>query len=346
MRAVAKKVVQPRISVPTMAIKTVPGVRNSVLTSYWTLSKGYLSVWCALSTVPGYLVSVSSLSYLPLGCILGGSFLASAASQAMNQAREHVQDGQMARTKNRPIPTGKISVENANHFATFSALSGAGLLTFAASGSLAPAAVAAATIGLYVRVYTPMKQVSPYNTHVGAVAGSLPVLIGFAAAGGFPILLTPTPWVFFAIQTLWQFPHFYPLAWLYREDYLKGGYKMFPLDDSTGLETAKMCLPYMVALTLLPFASSAAGITSWMFPISASIANTIWGKNWYDFYTRPSKKAAKTYFLGSLWYLISIMGLFVLHTKEDREWVSKSKAKMKSICLHNGVKGDVSNCPI
>merc|ERR1719364_310293 len=94
-----------------------------------------------------------------------------------------------------------------------------------------------------------MKRRTPYNTHVGAVAGALPVLMGYTAAGCS--LLTPHPWALFAFQTLWQFPHFYALAWLHREDYTRGGFKMFPM-SMTGEETASSssrtlaCLPFFL----------------------------------------------------------------------------------------------------
>jgi protoheme IX farnesyltransferase len=206
-----------------------------------------------------------------------------------------------------------------------------------------------------MNVYTPMKTQSPYNTHVGAIAGSLPVLIGFACAQGFPIFLSPEPWVLLGLQTLWQFPHFYPLAWLYREDYLKGGYKMFPLSDESGFETAKMCLPYMIALAGLPFAASALGATSWMFPISASVVNGVWMKQWFDFYSKPSKVLGKKYFLGSLWYLVAMLGLYVIHVEEKEDsqvsrWRHSLKNRLTKICMHEREAEDpmvpATLCPV
>ena len=327
---------------------------KSVTHDYWKLSKGHLSVWVALSALPGYLVSAPFSLPVATG-VLAGTALASAASQALNQIRERDRDREMTRTKNRPIPTGRISIDSAKLFAATSAFCGFGLLTVAAGGSVAPALIAASTIGLYVNIYTPMKTVSPYNTHVGAVAGSLPVLIGFACAGGFPIFLSPEPWVLLGLQSVWQFPHFYPLAWMYRDDYMKGGYKMFPLSDETGEATAKMCAPYMAGLWALPLASSAIGATSWMFAISGSLVNALWTKQWYSFHARPSKATARTYFLGSLWYLIGIMGLYVVHLNENEEsevhhWRRLLKTRLSGLCVHEREATDLmipsSLCPI
>ena len=319
---------------------------STLLSAWWTLSKGHLSVWVSLSALPGFLVSVPVVGVFPLAGIMAGTALCSASSQALNQALEYRRDALMTRTKNRPIPTGAISVEQAKRFALVTGISGAGLLTIAAGGSLAPAVIALSTIGLYVNAYTPLKTVSCYNTHIGAVAGSLPVLIGFACAGGFPILATPAPWLLFAIQTLWQFPHFYPLAWMYKDDYTKGGYQMFPLSDESGKETARMCFPYMIALGCLPFAASAAGVTSCMFPVSASVVTGVWMKQWWDFFLVPSKKSARTYFLGSLWYLLATMGLFAVHLEEGAEhtWRARMKLRLKSVCFHEG-GGDSQHCP-
>ena len=349
VRAVKPMPAIPAIPVHIPDVSAEPGT----VKDYWRLSKGHLSVWVALSAFPGYLVS-APFSLPVASCVLAGTALASAASQALNQAQEAARDARMLRTKNRPIPSGRISQSDAQLFAAVTGAVGCGLLTVGA-GSLAPATIALSTIALYVKVYTPMKTQSEYNTHVGAIAGSLPVLIGFATAGGFPIFLSPEPWVLLALQTLWQFPHFYPLAWLYKEDYSKGGYRMFPLSDRTGAETAKMCAPYMAALAVLPFAASALGATSWMFPISASVANGLWIKQWWDFNAAPSKRTAKIFFLGSLAHLIAMLGLYVIHVEEKEgstvhNWRHRLKDRMGSLCMHEREAKDLmvppSFCPV
>ena len=325
-------------------------VSTPMLSDYWHLSKGHLSLWVSLSALPGYFASGVIAGPAVLPALLVGTFLSSASSQALNQMIESDRDATMDRTKNRPVPTGRISKEKAKIFGFSSAIAGSAILTIG-TGSIAPACIALSTIGIYVGIYTPMKQKSAYNTHVGAIAGSLPVIMGYAATGGFPVLVsTPDPAVLLAIQTLWQFPHFYPLAWIYRADYCKGGYVMFPLSDVSGHATARMCGPYMAALAVLPFVSSGLGVTTWMFPVSASIANLIWTKQWFDFYSKPSKKNAKLFFFGSLWYLLTVLGLFVLHNRtaaESRGSVQdRIRTYMSSICLHKSVAINDQFCPI
>jgi protoheme IX farnesyltransferase len=342
---------------PLVVPEKIDASPMTTLSDWLKLSKAHLSLWVALSALPGYLVC-APFDPVMIGGILTGTALASASSQALNQIYERDRDGRMARTRNRPIPTGRISVSEARVFAIATALSGSTILT-AVSGSLAPAAIAISTIALYVNVYTPMKTKSCYNTHVGAIAGSLPVMIGFACAGGFDVFLTSSaPWIFFSIQTLWQFPHFYPLAWMYREDYTAGGYRMFPLGDETGKETAKICGPYMAALTAVPFLSSAIGATTWMFPITGSVVNALWGQQYMRFVKNPTKANARTYFLGSLWYLMLMMGAFVLHLKPQKltkdgsndpfDWRLRLKKQCSKLCIHESATecNVPSLCPV
>ncbi|KAF4654962.1 Protoheme IX farnesyltransferase, mitochondrial [Perkinsus chesapeaki] len=233
--------------------------------------------------------------------IFTGTLLCAASSQAINQMMEKDRDANMARTKSRPLPTGAISIRDAGIFASVTCP--------------VPAAVALSTAALYTMVYTPMKVKSPYNTHIGSIAGSLPVLIGFSVAG-VPLLGDLAPFTLFMLQTLWQFPHFYALAWLFRCDYSRAGYRMFPLEDETGHQTAEMCRPYMLALAALPVVASAVGVTSWMFAFSGSVPNIIYYRYGFTkFAANPSNASARRYFLHSVWYLAAMMGFFVLHAQ-------------------------------
>ncbi|KAF4724441.1 Protoheme IX farnesyltransferase, mitochondrial [Perkinsus olseni] len=258
---------------------------------------------------------------------------------------EKERDANMARTKNRPLPTGRITMPQAGVFAGATCSLGTAILFNV--GGLMPAAVALSTAALYTMVYTPMKVKSPYNTHVGSIAGSLPVLIGFSVAG-VPLFGDLAPWTLFLLQTLWQFPHFYALAWLFRVDYSRAGYRMFPLTDETGHETAAMCRPYMMALAALPVAASALGVTSWMFAFSGVslrlefdlvgpdiiagrsappsalaglrmitvVPNLVYYRYGFARFSKsPSGASARRYFLHSVWYLGAMMGLFVLHAQ-------------------------------
>uniref|UniRef100_A0A0G4I7E2 Heme O synthase n=1 Tax=Chromera velia CCMP2878 TaxID=1169474 RepID=A0A0G4I7E2_9ALVE len=277
---------------------------------HWQLSKGKLTVWVALSSLPSYFMCGASSLDPAVGGLVLGTAMASASANALNQVFERHRDKVMARTKGRPIPSGRMQPESALKFATVSGCAGVGLLSTLTEP--VTALLAAGNIGAYAGVYTPLKVVSKYNTHVGAVVGSVPILMGWTAAGGS--LLTPAPWVLFAIQTMWQFPHFYALAWLHREDYTRGGFKMFPLCDETGKRTAAMIRPWLFGLSALPLVTSAAGATSFMFVLSAAVPNWIFYKQFQKFEAKPSRQTARTFFLHSLWHLFALLGLGALHT--------------------------------
>jgi heme o synthase len=328
------------------------------LANYWKLSKGHLSVWVAISAMPGYLISATLFDPITCVSIFAGTFLTSSCAQSINQIKEIDRDALMNRTKMRVLPTGILSIDQAKKFAAISGSSGASLL-FLGTNSLFPPIIALSTAALYANVYTPMKVTSYYNTHIGAIVGSLPVLIGYAAAAAAAgaaataapsaFLLDPSVWILFSLQTLWQFPHFYSLAWLHKEDYTRGGYKMFPMiDQKNGKETAIWCAPYMAGLISIPFIAPWMGATSWMFTLSGSIPNILWTKlGFLPFYQNPSKEKARSFFLHSLWYLVAMYTAFVFHAKtssdettEQRSVIYKIKKKMLEYCPHELVAKD------
>lgn len=287
---------------------------------YWKLAKGKLTVWVALSALPGYFLALpGAVDPFVLAALTTGTFLTSASAQSMNQMLEIDRDAKMKRTAQRPLPSGQMSVQEAARFAALSGSVGLGILSVGASP--ATAAVAAATMATYAGLYTPMKVLSPYNTHVGAISGALPTLLGFTAALGSGLVASPwaahAAWLFL-MQTLWQMPHFYALAWLHRADYLNGGYKMFPLTDSTGLETAAMSKPYLVALCALPWAMSAAGVASWMLPVGALLPSALWWRSLQAFECKPSPSTCRRFFLGSLSYLLSMLALVTAFSRAEK----------------------------
>merc|ERR1712039_581592 len=240
-----------------------------------------------------------------------GTFLTSASAQTMNQMYEIDRDGRMMRTKARPLPSGQMTQTQAAGFASVSGTVGLGVLALGANP--ATAMVSATTIATYVGMYTPMKVISPYNTHVGAISGALPTLLGFTAVLGSDLLTSPWAphalWLF-GLQVLWQMPHFYALAWMYRDDYIRGGYNMFPLTDTTGMETAAMSKPYLVALCFMPWGLSACGLASWMLPVGAFVPSLMWWRSLRAFEAKPNTTTCKKFFLGSLSYLVVMLGVF------------------------------------
>merc|ERR1719215_1779080 len=216
-------------------------------------------------------------------------------------------------------------------------------------------------------MYTPMKVLTPYNTHVGAVSGALPTVMGFTAALGTGLVASPwaahAAWLF-GMQTLWQMPHFYALAWIHKADYLRGGYKMFPLDDESGLATAKMSKPYLVALCAMPFAASAGGLASWMLPVGCALPSALWWRTLRNFEEKPCVATCRRFFLGSLSYLLATLALFTAYARTEPkeateteaavlaepQWRSRIAAKLGELCPHERVRSELfgmyrSSCP-
>lgn len=196
----------------------------------------------------------SDLVLRALGCVFGTA-LSAAGANALNQWWERDRDAIMPRTAHRPVPSGELTPGIA--LALGLLCSCAGLMMLALVG-LAPALVSLATIVVYVLVYTPLKPITPLNTLVGAIPGALPPLIGWTAAAtgrhlagdgtGMSALLQPGGWSLFILMFVWQIPHFLAIAWMYRDDYAKGGYRMLPIGDTTGSATSATMLVWSVAL--------------------------------------------------------------------------------------------------
>mmetsp|Transcript_5198 Transcript_5198/g.12515 ORF Transcript_5198/g.12515 Transcript_5198/m.12515 type:complete len:437 (-) Transcript_5198:84-1394(-) len=292
-------------------ISTQDSHRKALL-QYWRLSKGKLTIWVALSALPGYFVALpATVDVSLLAALFTGTCLTSASAQAMNQVYEVSRDAKMVRTAQRPLPSGRLTQSEAIRFSVAAGTSGLCILT--AGTTPLTAAVAGTTMATYIAMYTPMKVLSPYNTHVGAISGSLPTLLGFTAALGTG--LADGAWVghaawLFIMQTLWQMPHFYALAWLHRADYIRGGYKMFPLTDATGHQTAAMSKPYLLALCAMPWCASALDLASWMLPVGAMIPSALWCRSLLMFERQPTASTCRRFFLDSLTYLLATLGLF------------------------------------
>ncbi len=197
-----------------------------------------------------------------LWCLLGTA-LSSAGANTLNQWMERERDARMTRTAARPLPEGRITPAQAFVAGVLMAGAGVGLL-WAASGVVA-ASISLGTIAVYLLLYTPLKPVTSLATLVGAVPGALPPLIGWAAANepsGWSSLADPGAWALFLIMFVWQIPHFLAIAWMYREDYAQGGYRVLPMGDTTGNWTAASILAWTVVLvpvTLAPVALMEVG---------------------------------------------------------------------------------------
>lgn len=237
---------------------------KSRLTDYYELTKPRLSFLSVITAVVGYLSAdpVRDLGIL-LSLLFGTSFAAGGAA-VLNQWLERDADAKMLRTRNRPIPAGRIIPLHALLYGCGLSMVGCGIL-YTGANALA-AFLTAATVVSYVLLYTPLKRLTTWNTIIGAVPGALPPLIGWAAAEG---AISTLGWILFAILFLWQMPHFFAIAWTHRKDYAQGGFIMLSNADTTGRKVAVQSLVFCLALVLSTLLPVFLGYASWAFGIFA-----------------------------------------------------------------------------
>lgn len=199
--------------------------------------------------------ALSDLVVTLVACAVGTA-LSAAGANTLNQWMEQARDARMARTQGRPLPTQRVKHSHVLWFGT--ALCVAGLAVLWPLCGFVPMLVSLACIVSYLAIYTPMKPASPLATFVGALPGALPPMIGSAAAStaiGWGVLREPAGYALFTLMFVWQIPHFLAIAWMYRDDYAKGGYAVLPVVDSTGAGTAWTMALWTAALlpaTILP----------------------------------------------------------------------------------------------
>ena len=212
--------------------------RNRVIGDLAELVKARLTLLVLLTTAVGfYLGSESPVNYMALFHVVFGTAAAAAGAAALNQWWERRADALMRRTRTRPIPAGRMRPLQAFILGVTLSVFGVGYLAIVcpAPGGTLSAALAAVTIAIYILAYTPLKRASNANTAVGAIPGAIPPMIGWAAARGS---IDAGAWSLFAIVFLWQLPHFFAIAWMYREDYSRAGFRMISGDDSSGERSA------------------------------------------------------------------------------------------------------------
>lgn len=233
----------------------------SRIADYAELAKPRITLMVVLTTAAGYYLGAEGgfdLLVL-LNALLGTAVIASAAS-ALNQVLERDSDARMLRTRHRPLPAGRMEVGAAVGFGLV--LTVVGTLYLAVAVNALTAGIGAATLALYVLVYTPLKRRTSLCTIVGAVPGALPPVMGWSAATN---TLNAEAWVLFAILFFWQLPHFLAIAWNYREDYARGGQPMLSVEDPHGGGTARQIVLYCTALLPVSLAPSLLHLTGSLY---------------------------------------------------------------------------------
>jgi protoheme IX farnesyltransferase len=236
---------------------------------YISLTKPRITWLILMSTGVGYFFGLRGTSlwridwWALLNTILGTGLIASGTA-ALNQWYERDADAKMRRTWDRPIPAGRLDAGRALAFGVVLAI--AGFAELAWFVNLLSAVLGMATLASYLFLYTPLKQRSWLSTTVGAFPGAMPPMIGFAAASG---ALTAEAWVLFAILFLWQFPHFYAIAWMYREDYARAGIRMLPVVEPDGHSTARQIVLGASLLIPVSLAPGFVGMSGKLYLLGA-----------------------------------------------------------------------------
>jgi protoheme IX farnesyltransferase len=241
------------------ATRTIPAARVSRAVSYLALTKPDVSFLVVLTTLAGfYLGSRGPVDWLRMVQTVVGTTLVAAGTSALNHYIERASDSFMRRTAGRPLPSGQLRPIEALLFGGSLVVAGTVYLAFTA-GVLA-SFLAVFTCASYLGIYTPLKKRTTLATAIGAIPGAMPPLIGWVAAGGS---LNLGAWVVFAIMCLWQFPHFFAIAWMYREDYSRAGIKMLPVVDPTGRATFRQIIGaaiLLVPVSAVPVFMGIAGV--------------------------------------------------------------------------------------
>src|SRR6266496_5674632 len=258
---------------------------------------------------------VSSVSW-GLFHALFGIGLVAAGTAALNEVMEHKIDRQMRRTADRPMPSGRMSVLHGTIAGLLMTLGGALYLGFALNPLTGWLGLATSVV--YLAAYTPLKRVHPICTFVGAIPGAMPGVLGWAAARG---QLEWGALVMFAIVFFWQFPHFFSIAWLYREDYASGGIRMLPVVEADGRSTARQIVIYSILLIPVSVLPTVLGMSGRVYSVGAIVLTIVlfyFGWRLANFKLAPStaqsKQRARHLLQATVFYLPLLFILMMLNT--------------------------------
>jgi heme o synthase len=282
--------------------------RRAATADFLELTKPRITVLVALTSLVGFLVGARGpvdASRL-LACV-AGTALVSAGAATLNMLLERRTDALMHRTRERPLAAGRLGPGEALAFGACLTLAGSLLLAIHC-GALS-AAVALVTWATYLFLYTPLKPLTTLNTLAGAFPGALPPVIGWAASAG---ALEPGAFVLFAILFLWQIPHFLAIAWMYREDYARGGLLMLPVVDPTGRLTARQVLANSVGLVLVSTGPALAGLAGRVYLGGALLLGAGLVIAALGLAVRRDVPAARRLFFASILYLPALSALLVV----------------------------------
>lgn len=269
------------------------------MSDFVALTKPRLNLLVVATSAAGYYLGAATApDLLAMAQAVAGTALVAGGASVLNQVYERDTDALMRRTRQRPLPDGRVATGEASLFGL--ALAGAGLAVLGTFTNVLSALLALATLVTYLIVYTPMKRRSPAATLVGAIPGALPPLIGWTAShGGVSI----GGLALFAIVFLWQVPHFMAIAWMYRDDYAKAGFPMLPVIDPQGRRAGRQAVIYAALLVPASLVPSLVGVSGMPYLVFAAVSGValLWLAT--RFASTRSDPSARALFLGSITYL-------------------------------------------
>jgi len=275
---------------------------------YIALTKPRITWLILMSTGIGYWFGMGhGVHWLILLHVILGTGLMASGTAALNQWYEREADARMRRTQARPLPSGRLDPRRALWFGI--AISSLGFADLWFGVNALAGILGGITLLTYLFWYTPLKQRSPHSTTVGAIPGAMPPLIGYAAAHGS---LTLESWLLFGILFLWQFPHFYSIAWMYREDYERAGIRMLPVVEPDGESTARQMLWYAAALLGLSLIPCYTGMTGNLYLWGALLLGLGYLYSALRVVKERTRLEARRVLLASVCYLPLLYGLMVI----------------------------------
>ncbi len=283
-------------------------ISSKIFSAYLELTKPRIMTLVLVTTFLGFFLATKNVSSWPtlILTLVGAAFVCGGAS-ALNHYLERDVDCLMARTKNRPIPSGLISPANALGFGLLLVL--LGTLLLAVKVNLLTAFLSLLTAFLYVLVYTPLKRISWLNTFIGAIPGAIPPMGGWAAAVNN---LDLGAWVLFAILFVWQHPHFFAIAWMCKDDYAKGGFKMLPVVQPDGKSTFFLIKFFSILLIPVSILPSLIGLSGKVYFWGALMASSLLVAIGMSLAISRSSVTAKRMLAATVYYLPVLLLLIIL----------------------------------
>ncbi|HLP01876.1 MAG TPA: heme o synthase [Opitutaceae bacterium] len=271
------------------------------------LTKPGLSLLSVLTALAGYFAARPEIALRTLLALALGTTLCAGGAAALNQFLEADTDARMRRTRERPLPAGRLPSGAAFVLGTGLCFVGVALLLSLVNGLAA--ACAGLTIITYLALYTPAKRTSRWSTEIGAVAGAFPPLIGWTAAEN---ALGPLGWILFGVLLFWQIPHFMAIAWLCRDDYAAAGFPMLAVRDSGGRRVARYAFVAALLLGALGLAPAALGLSSWAYGAAATLLGGWFAQvAWRFMRGEKTASAARRLFFVSIIDLPLLLGALV-----------------------------------